>query len=506
MSTRKQRARRAQPNLRAKPVQQMRRAYQPVNILSEEQEQRVHELSLKLLQEIGLKIMLPQAWPILEANGCRVDRDSGMTCFPPEVVEEFLGKAPCEFVMKARNPANDLSIGGDIIHYGSASSAPNVLDEINGRRPGTQADFRKLVKLNHMLSSVAFHSGHPVEPIDTPVNTRHLLSAYDWHTLSDKVTRIYAIGKTRVIDSLNMVKIAHGIDDAELAKSPRLHGSINVNSPLVMDAPLLEAAMEIAKAGQANVVSPVAFAGAMSPITLSGSIVQCNAEAIAVIAFLQMVAAGAPCFYGVLTTPVDMKSGAPAMGVPETVTGTLANGQMARRYQLPQRVMLGSTANTPDAQSAYETMFSLWAAQLSGAHFVYHAHGWMEGGLTTGFEKTVLDAEMIQMMGALQPEIDFSDAEEVFEAIAGVGPGGHFLGTEHTLKRYESAFHAPMLSDWRPYEFWQADGSHDTAWRATKKWQELLEAYQPPKMDPGIEQALSEYVRTRTAELGDSDI
>ena len=219
-----------------------------------------------------------------------------------------------------------------------------------------------------------------------------------------------------------------------------------------------------------------------------------------------MVAAGAPCFYGVLTTPVDMKSGAPAMGVPETVTGTLANGQMARRYKLPQRVMLGSTANTPDAQSAYETMFSLWAAQLSGAHFVYHAHGWMEGGLTTGFEKTILDAEMIQMMSALQPEIDFSDTAEVFEAITSVGPGGHFLGTEHTLKRYETAFHAPMLSDWRPYEFWEADGARDTAMRATKKWQELLEAYQPPAIENGVKDALSEYITKRTLEIGDSEI
>lgn len=506
MSTRKRRTLRAAPNLKPQPVQQIRRAYQPINILSPEQEQRVHELSLKLLNEIGLKILLPDAWPILESNGCKVDHGTGMTFFPAHAIEENLLKAPSSFLMKARNPANNLAIGGDYIHYGSASSAPNVLDEINGRRPGTQADFRNLVKLNHMLSSVAFHTGHPVEPIDTPVNTRHLLSAYDWHTLSDKVTRIYAIGKTRVMDSLEMVKIAHGIDDAELSRFPRLHGSINVNSPLVMDAPLLEAAMEIAKAGQANVISPVAFAGAMSPITLSGSIVQCNAEAIAIIALLQMVSAGAPCFYGVLTTPVDMKSGAPAMGVPETVTGTLANGQMARRYHLPQRVMLGSTANTPDAQSAYETMFSLWAAQLSGAHFVYHAHGWMEGGLTTGYEKTILDSEMIQMMSALQPAIDFSDTEEVFEAITSVGPGGHFLGTEHTLKRYETAFHAPMLSDWRPYEFWEADGALDTAQRATKKWQELLEAYQPPAIEKGIEESLSDYVKTRAAELGDREI
>ncbi len=505
MSARRQRRARS-PDVSGQQFTPIRRAYTPLDILSEDEEDRVHRLSLTLLAETGLKFHSEETWPILEANGCSVDRDTGMTRFPADVVEHFLKLAPAEFTMRARNPANDLHIGNEHIHYGSASSAPNVLDMDRGRRPGTQADFEDLVRLNHMLGTCAFHSGHPVEPIDTPPNTRHLTSAYAWHTLSDKVTRVYAIGRTRVRDSLDMIEIAYGIDRDELRRAPRIHGSINVNSPLVMDAPLIEAAMELAVNGQANVISPVAFAGAMSPITLSGSIIQCNAEAIGVIAFLQMVKAGAPCFYGVLTTPVDMKSGAPAMGVPETVTGTLANGQMARRYKLPQRVMLGSTSNAPDAQGAYESMFSLWAAQLSGAHFVYHAHGWMEGGLTTGFEKTILDSEMIGMMGALRGSLDFSDAEEAMEAIAQVGPGGHFLGTEHTLARYETAFHAPILSDWRPYEFWENAGAPDTAQRANAKWKAMLEAYEEPPMDEGTKEALAEYVARRTEELGDSEI
>lgn len=350
-----------------KSVTPLRRAYPPVDIMSPEEEEKVHVLSLRLLETVGLKFLSEETWPILEANGCKVDRETGITLFPREVVEHHIANAPNGFTLKARNPAHDLYCGGDMIHYGSASSAPNVLDRINGRRPGTQADFEALVKLNQMLPTCGFQSGHPVEPIDTPANTRHLTSARTWHTCSDKATRIYAIGRTRVRDSLEMVKIAHGIDDAALHAAPRLHASINVNSPLVVDAPLIEAAMEMARNGQAVIVSPVAFAGAMSPITISGSVIQCNAECIGTIAFIQMVAPGAPCFCGVLTTPVDMKSGAPAMGVPETVTGTLANGQMARRYKIPQRVMLGSTSNAPDAQGAYETMFSLWAAQLSGA-------------------------------------------------------------------------------------------------------------------------------------------
>ena len=488
------------------PFVPLTHAYKPINILSEEKEQQVHDLSLRLLQEIGLKFLSEQTWPILEQNGCKVDRETGMVYFPAEVLEHFLALAPNQFTMKARNSANDLQMGGNYIHYGSASSAPNSINMDRGRRPGTQADFEDLVKLNHMLGTCAFHTGHPVEPIDAPANTRHLSSAYAWHTLSDKVTRVYAIGRTRVQDSLKMAEIAYGMNREQLKMTPCIHGSINVNSPLVVDAPLSEAAMELALNGQVNVISPVAFAGAMSPITISGSIIQCNAEAIGMIAFLQMVKAGSPCFYGVLTTPVDMKSGAPAMGVPETVTGTIANGQMARRYKLPQRVMLGSTSNAPDAQSAYESMFSLWAAQLSGAHIVYHAHGWMEGGLTTGYEKTILDSEMIGMMGALTGEMLLSDADEILDAIKEVGPGGHFLGSSHTMSRYETAFHSPILSDWRPYEFWENAGAPDTAERAHKKWKAMLESYQAPPIDAGIKEQLAEFVAIRTKEIGDQEI
>ena len=505
MSARRRRKPRETP-VATRSFEAIRRPYRPIDVLTEEEENTVHALSLRVLERIGLKFMAPASWPILAANGCKVDTETGVARFPAEVVEHFLALAPAEFTMKARNPENDLHFGGEEIHFGSASSAPNVIDMDNGRRPGNQADFEALVKLNQALPTCAFHSGHPVEPIDTAVNTRHLSSMFAWQTLSDKVTRVYAIGETRVRDSLDMVEIAHGIDRDTLAQAPRIHGGISVNSPLVVDEPLLLGAMELARNGQVSVISPVAMAGAMSPITLSGSLVQCNAEALGVIAFLQMVKAGAPCFYGVLTTPVDMKSGAPAMGVPEAVTGTLSNGHMARRYKLPQRIMLGSTSTAPDAQGAYETMFSLWAAMLSGAHCVYHAHGWMEAGLTTGFEKTVIDAEMIGMMGALRDRIDFSDTEEAIAAIEEVGPGGHFLGCSHTQARYRSAFHTPILSDWRPYEFWQADGAPQADTRANAKWKEMLAAYEPPPMDAGAREALSDYVAQRTQEIGSAEI
>jgi len=450
-------------------VRQIRNPYDPIDVMTQEQEAHVHAMSRRLPSEVGLRFLSPETWPILERKGCRVDRDTGQVRFPPEVVEAFLAHAPERFTLHAPDPRNDLSIGDGHIHFGSASSAPNVIDMDRGRRPGTNADFKDLVRLHQMLAACAFHSGHAVEPIDTPVNTRHLSIALSWYILSDKLVLIYAIGRTRVEDSLDMAALARGISREDLRLTLCLHASINVNSPLVVDAPLIEGAMALALNGQVNVVSPVAFSGAMSPISLSGSIIQCNAEAIGVIAFLQMVAPGARCLYGVLSTPIDMKAGATAMGVPETVTGALAAGQMARRYRLPQRSMLGSTSNAPDAQSAWETMFSLWAAMLSGANMVYHSVGWMEGGLTTGFEKSILDAEMIGMMGALRGGIDFSDTEEAMATIAEVGPGGHFLGCDPTMSRYRNAMHLPMIADWRAYEFWQKDGAPDAAARVNAK-------------------------------------
>lgn len=491
---------------KAPSVRQILRPYPALDIMSAEQEAHVHAMSLRLLSDVGLRFLSPITWPILERNGCNVDHDTGQVRFPREVVEAFLAHAPSEFTLHARNPENDLVIGDNHIHFGSASSAPNVIDLERGRRPGTNADFEDLIRLHQALPECAFHSGHAVEPIDMPANTRHLTSALSWARLSDKAVRVYAIGQTRVEDSLDLVALARGVTRDDLLQQPSLHASISVNSPLVVDEPLIEGAMTLAKNGQINVVSPVAFSGAMSPITLSGSVIQCNAEAIAVIAFLQMVNPGAPCLYGVLATPIDMKSGAPAMGVPETVTGTLAAGQMARRYNIPQRLMLGSTSNAPDAQSAWETMFSLWAAMLSGAHMVYHSVGWMEGGLTTGFEKSILDAEMIGMMGALRGSIDFSDTEEAMAAIAEVGPGGHFLGCGHTMARYRNAMHTPIIADWRAYEFWQKAGAPDTATRANAKWKELLEDSSAPPLADDRLAAMESYVARRIHEIGNDEI
>ncbi len=483
-----------------------RRPLAPLEVLSADEIELIHDYALRVLETVGLEFMLPEAWAILEANGVQVDRASGMARFPREVVEHWVAKAPSTVVLESRDGKRDVTFGGEHIAYGSVASAPNVLDLERGRRPGDQASFRDLVKISHALNTCSFMSGYPVEPTDLPVNTRHLDCYLDLLTLTDKPFRIYAIGETRVKDALAMVARADGIDASALARKPRLMTNLNVNSPLRIDGPLLQGAIEMVRNGQIVVVTPVAFAGAMSPITLSGSLIQFNAECLATIAFLQMVSPGAPVLYGSVFSNIDMKSGAPTFGTPELVTGLVATGQLARRYDIPMRGFLSASSKAVDAQAAYETLNCLWANVLAGVHCVFHAHGFLDAALIASYEKAIMDSEIIGIMQAVPPRIDFSDADEALDAIKGVGPGGHYLGAPHTMSRYQSAFHRPFLADWQPYEFWEDKGGIETAERAKLKWHELLEAYRPPDIDPGTKEALSAFVARRKREIGTEEI
>ena len=299
-----------------------------------------------------------------------------------------------------------------------------------------------------------------------------------------------------------MVCIAHGVDRDELRKAPRLITNINVNSPLRVDGPLLEGAIEMVRNGQIVVVTPVAFSGAMSPISLSGTLIQFNAECLAAIAFLQMINPGAPVMYGSVLAAIDMKSGAPILGSPELVTGFVATGQLARHYDIPMRGFLGATSKAVDAQAAHETLMCIWANVLAGAHCIFHAHGLLDGGLIASYEKAVLDSDLIGIMQSISSEIDFSDADEALAAIDEVGPGGHYLGASHTLSRYSDAFHTPLLSDWRPFEFWSDDGALDSAARATRFVRDLIDSYEPPAIETDLRECLKAFVARRKIEIG----
>ena len=342
-----------------------------------------------------------------------------------------------------------------------------------------------------------------MEPLDLPAESRHLDFAYHLSTLSDRVWGARAIGRVRIEDALKMLAIARGTDAAGLARQPGLFTVINVNSPRRVDAELLDGLIAIAEANQAAIITPFTLAGAMSPVTLAGALAQQTAEALAVIAFTQMVRPGAPVIFGGFTSNVDMKSGAPAFGTPEYVNAVIIGGQLARRWKLPYRTSNVTASNAVDAQAVMESCMSLWAAILAHGNFVYHATGWLEGGLTTSFEKVMVDAEMISAMRSWMMPLDVSDGALAFEAIASIPPGGHFFGAGHTLSRFKTAFHPSMLADIRPFETWRLDGARTATDRANASWKAQLASYRQPPMEPDRREALDAFVAARRIEIGE---
>jgi trimethylamine---corrinoid protein Co-methyltransferase len=299
-----------------------------------------------------------------------------------------------------------------------------------------------------------------------------------------------------------MVRIARGVDDATLDSEPSIVTVVNSSSPLRLDAPMLQGIMEFARRGQIVCITPFTLAGAMAPVTLAGALSEQNAEALAGMVLTQVVRPGAPVIYGGFTSNVDMQSGAPAFGTPEYMRTAMIGGQLARRYGVPYRSSNVSAANALDAQAAYESVFSLWGAIMGGVNLLMHGAGWMEGGLHASYEKMILDAELLGMVEAFLDPVVVDDDTLGFEAIQGVGPGGHFFGAEHTQSRYKTAFHKPMLSDWRNYETWEEAGSPQVPEKANRLWKELLASYVPPPMDPAIAEELEAFVARRVAEGG----
>ncbi|MGH6886200.1 MAG: trimethylamine methyltransferase family protein, partial [Geminicoccales bacterium] len=442
------------------------------------------------------------ALDILARAGASIDHETRRARLGRDLIAEFVAKAPAKFALHARNPARTVTIGGNHIAFCAVSSAPNCSDLDRGRRPGSYADYCDLLRLVQSLNVIHLAAGYPVEPIDIPPPVRHLDAYHAAITLTDRVWSPSAIGAGRIEDGLAMNCIARGITREQLIERPGLCTVVNTNSPLRVDGQMLDGLMAMARAGQAIIVTPFTLAGAMAPSTLAGAMALQNAEALGVIAFAQMVRPGTPVLYGAYTSNVDMKSGAPAFGTPEYTRTALASGQLARRYGLPYRSSNACAANAVDAQAAYESEMSIWGAVMGGANLVKHGAGWMEGGLVASFEKLIVDAEILQMMAEFLQPIAVNDDTLALEAIAEVEPGGHYFGARHTLAHYDTAFYAPMISDWRNYETWREAGAHDAARRANAVWKKLLAEYQPPPLDPAVREALDEYVARRKAEGG----
>ncbi len=476
----------------------------PTEPLAEEGVAAIHDAAMRVLEQIGIEFLNEEAKAHLRAAGCTVSTDGDNVRMGRDFVMEMIAKAPAQFDMIPRNPDRRITVGGRNMVFGNVSSPPNAMDNDRGRRPGDFAAFSDFTKLTQYFNCIHFAGGYPVEPVDIHPSVRHLDCLFAKLTLTDKVCHAYSLGTERVEDALEMARIASGLPAEEFFSAPRIFTNINSSSPLKHDWPMLDGAMRFARRGQPVVVTPFTLAGAMAPITMAGAVAQAVAEALAAIALLQWINPGTPCGFGSFTSNVDMRSGAPAFGTPEYMRATQMAGQMARFYKLPLRASNACAANVPDAQATWESMNSLWSAVQAGVNLVYHAAGWLEGGLIASYEKFVMDCEVLQQIQRyFEPALTATDADSLaFDAIVEVGPNGHFFGAAHTQSRYQEAFYGPFLSDWRNYEAWSLDGARWTSDRANKVWKAVLADYSEPPMEAGTREELAEFVARRKAEGG----
>ena len=475
----------------------------PTEPLDEEGVQAIHEGAMRILEEIGIEFLNEEALDLFREAGCKVEGTN--VRMGRDWVMEMVGKAPSEFTLTPRNPDRRLTIGGNHILFGNVSSPPNYYDlDLGTKVSGNREQCRTLLKLTQHFNCIHFAGGYPVEPVDVHASVRHLDVLFDKLTLTDKVMHAYSLGKERVEDVMEMVKLASGLSEEEFRATPRMYTNINSTSPLKHDIPMIDGCLRCVRRGQAVVVTPFTLAGAMAPVTMSGAVTLSIAEALSAIALFQYVAPGSPAVIGTFTSNVDMKSGAPAFGTPEYMRATQMTGQMGRFYGLPIRSSGVCAANVPDGQAMWETSNSLWAAVQSGTNIVYHAAGWLEGGLIACPEKFVMDCEVLQMIQRyMEPEvIDTSPESIAVDAIREVGANGHYFGIPHTQERYETAFYQPFLSDWRNFEAFQLAGEVWTAQRANTMWKEIVRDFEEPPMDVAHREALSDFVARRKAEGG----
>jgi len=474
----------------------------PTEPLTPEQVQAVHGGAMRVLEEIGIEFLNDEARGVLAAAGCQVQPGASNVRMDRGLVMEKVALVPSSFTITPRNPERRIVIGDGHMVFGNVSSPPNCADLDRGRRPGTRDSFQDLMKLTQHFNCIHFSGGYPVEPVDLHASVRHLDCLYDKLTLTDKVSHAYSLGPERVEDAMEMVRIAAGLSHEEFESTPRMYTNINSSSPLKHDWPMLDGAMRLARRGQPVIVTPFTLAGAMAPVTLAGAVTQSVAEALAAIVLLQCVRPGVPCAMGSFTSNVDMRTGSPAFGTPEYIRATQMSGQMARFYGLPLRASNACAANTPDSQSAWESAFSLWAAVSSGVNMVYHAAGWLEGGLCASYEKFVMDCETLQQIIVYMKPVPASADDIAVDAIAEVGPDGHFFGCQHTQARYENAFYQPFLSDWSNFESWQERGAIETPQRANRIWKQVLADFQAPPLDEAVSEELAAFVERRKREGG----
>ena len=483
------------------PYQELTMNFDPVRLLDEAQIEKIHDASMSILETTGMRIDDDRTRKLFKSAGAEVNEGEKIVKFDRDLIVELISTVPEKFTIHGRDPQKKLTMGGNHIIFSSVGGPPFASDLDRGRRSGSYADMCEFLKLVQMLNVIHMEGGCPIEPTDLPVQTRHLDIYLANCLYLDKPWQSQMIGAQRVSDAIEMACIASQISRHELALKPQFLSVTNTNTPLVLDEPLAQGIIELAKAGQAVCVTPFTLSGAMTPVTLASALAIQNAESLVGLALTQIVNPGVPACYGAFTSNVDMKSGSPAFGTPEFSQAANISGQLARRYKVPWRSSNTNASCAVDAQSAYESQMSIWGSVMGHANLLNHAAGWLEGGLVASFEKLIIDAEMLQMMASYLQPLEVSDSTLGLDSIDEVGPGGHFFGTSHTIERFETAFYSPLVSDWQNFENWRDAGSLDAAGRANQLWKKMLTEYQRPQMDQDVEEELNAYVIKRKEQL-----
>jgi len=454
----------------------------------------------RIVSEIGVQFAKPEALELMRMAGQSVQDE--VVRLDPDFVLEQVAKAPAEFDVQARNPANSVHIGGDQMAFGAVYGSPFVR-EGDVRRDASMDDFRKLAMLAQSFEQLDSAGGVICEPNDAPLDSRHLDMIYALQTLTDKIYMGNVVSGPNAADTIKMTEILFGGRPA-IEETPATISLINCNSPLRWDDRMLDAQFEYCAANQPVVLTPFLLMGAMSPVSIPAALVQQLAEALSGIALAQLIRPGCPVIFGSFLSNIDMQSGSPSFGTPESAIGLLCTGQLARHYGLPFRTGGGLTSSqTCDAQAAYESLMTMLPTFLAGTNWVMHSAGWLEGGLVSCYEKFIVDIEILRMLQVQFTPLEIDEASLAFGAHEEVGHGGHFLGAQHTMERFRECFYRPLLSSTSNYERWLRTGGHDATARASEIVAKKLDEYEAPALDDAIRAELDEFVTRRRAELGD---
>jgi trimethylamine--corrinoid protein Co-methyltransferase len=474
----------------------------PTDILSAEAIEIIEANADTLMEEIGVEYRE-------DAEALKLWREAGADVkgervhLPKGLCRKLMQTAPRQFTQHARNPARNVEIGGPHTVFAPVYGPPFVRDLEGKRRYATLEDFRNFVKLAYMAPAMHHSGGTVCEPVDVPVNKRHLDMVYAHMSLSDKPFMGSVTAPERAADTVRMAQILFGEEFVD--RNCVVTSLVNCNSPMVMDATMLGALKVYAKANQATVISPFIVGGAMSPVTVAGTLTQVLCEATSAIAFTQLCRPGAPVIFGTFATAISMQSGAPAFGTPEPAQVLLGAAQFARRYNLPFRSGGALTgAKLPDAQAAYESANTLWPAMLGGVNFMLHAAGWLEGGLVSSYEKFVIDCDQLAAHQKMAAGVDMSENGQAMDAIRAVGPGSHYLGCDHTRANFQTAFHVSNVADNNSFEQWELEGAKRTEQKANAIAREWLAMHEAPMLDPAIDEALKDFIRQRKDSMPDA--